>query len=91
MIYTLEQIDQLTKESVVKMRSLLNIGVHIQSPAEGLFLLPKLMPSVQNKSVCMGNTSKLLPIRINHHPAGRWFSFANFSGGTLWLLQFLSL
>nr|DAS63546.1 MAG TPA: protein of unknown function (DUF4969) [Caudoviricetes sp.] len=60
------------------MRSLLNIGVHIQSPAEGLFLLPKLMPSVQSKSVCMGNTSKLLPIRINHHPPGRWFSFAHF-------------
>nr|DAL82451.1 MAG TPA: hypothetical protein [Caudoviricetes sp.] len=71
------------------MRSLLNIGVHIQSPAEGLFLLQKLMPSVQSKSVCMGNTSKLLPIRINHHPPGRWFSFANFSGGTLWLLLFL--
>ena len=78
MIYTLEKIDQLTKESVRRENAL--IAEYIQSPAEGLFLLPKLMPSVQSKSVCMGNTSKLLPIRINHHPPGRWFSFAHFLG-----------
>ena len=79
MIYTLEQIDQLTKESVRRENALIAEYRRTHTvPGRGLFLLPKLMPSVQSKSVCMGNTSKLLPIRINHHPPGRWFSFANF-------------
>jgi hypothetical protein len=80
MIYTLEQIDQLTKESVRRENALIAEYRRTHTvPGRGVISTPEI-DAVQSKSVCMGNTSKLLPIRINHHPPGRWFSFAHFLG-----------
>lgn len=81
MIYTLEQIDQLTKESVRRENALIAEYRRTHTvPGRGVISTPEIDAERAEQKRLYGNTSKLLPIRINHHPPGRWFSFAHFLG-----------